>query len=273
MPSPGTKGVERGYVIPIGGAEDKLKDQSILSRFVGLCGGEKARITVIPTASALEDTGDNYIRIFNDLGVKEVISLPIVEREDAQSEQHLAELEQSTGIFITGGNQLRLSTILGGTPISKAIRRLNAHGIHVAGTSAGAAIMPEHMISGGESGGTPKQGAVSLSPGLGLTNKLVIDQHFRQRDRLGRLMSAIAYNPFLIGLGIDEDTAVFINPKGVLEVEGKGAVTIIDPSELKYSSMHNAREGDTISLIGMRVHVLAKGCGYSLETGEAHFPK
>ena len=260
-------------MIPIGGAEDKLKDQSILNRFVALCGGEKARIAVIPTASALEDTGDNYIRIFNDLGVKEVTSLPIVEREDAQSEQHLAELEQSTGIFITGGNQLRLSTILGGTPISKAIRRLNAHGTHVAGTSAGAAIMPEHMISGGESGGTPKQGAVSLSPGLGLTNKLVIDQHFRQRDRLGRLMSAIAYNPFLIGLGIDEDTAVFINPEGVLEVEGKSAVTIIDPSELKYSSMHNAREGDTISLIGMRVHVLAKGCGYSLETGEAHFPK
>lgn len=273
MPSPGTKGVERGFVIPIGGAEDKLKDQSILTRFVDLCGGEKASITVIPTASELEDTGDNYVRIFKDLGVQEVTSLPIVEREDAQSEQHLEALERSTGVFITGGNQLRLSTILGGTPVSKAIRRLNAHGTHIAGTSAGAAIMPEHMISGGDSGATPKQGAVSLSPGLGLTNKLVIDQHFRQRDRLGRLMSAIAYNPFLIGLGLDEDTAVFINPEGVLEVEGTGAITIIDPSELKYSSMHNAREGDTISLIGMRVHVLAKGCGYSLETGEAHFPK
>jgi cyanophycinase len=273
MPSLGTKGIERGFVIPIGGAEDKLKDQSILSRFVDLCGGEKASITVIPTASELEDTGDNYVRIFTDLGVQDVISLPIVEREDAQSEEHLDALERSTGIFITGGNQLRLSTILGGTPVSKAIRRLNAHGTHVAGTSAGAAIMPEHMISGGDSGATPRQGAVSLSPGLGLTNKLVIDQHFRQRDRLGRLMSAIAYNPFLIGLGIDEDTAVFINPEGVLEVEGTGAVTIIDPSELKYSSMHNAREGDTISLIDMRVHVLAKGCSYSLETGEGHFPK
>ena len=273
MPSPGTEGVERGYVIPIGGAEDKISDQSILTRFVELCGGKQARITVIPTASELEDTGDNYIRIFNDLGVDDVISLPIVEREDAQSEEHLEELERSTGIFITGGNQLRLSTVLGGTPVSRAIRRLNAHGTHIAGTSAGAAIMPEHMISGGDSGATPKQGAVSLSPGLGLTNKLVIDQHFRERDRLGRLMTAIAYNPFLIGLGLDEDTAVFISPDGELEVEGSGAVTIIDPSDLKYSGMHNAREGDTISLIDMRVHVLAKGCGYSLETGEAHFPK
>ncbi len=271
MPSPGTEGVERGYVIPIGGAEEKLHDQAILSRFVDLCGADGARIVVIPTASELEDTGDNYVKLFRDLGATEVTSLVIEERADAQSEDHLADLENATGIFITGGNQLRLSTILGGTPIAQAIRRTNAHGTHVAGTSAGAAIMSEHMIAGGDSGSTPRQGSVNLSPGLGLTNRLVIDQHFRQRDRLGRLLSAIAYNPFLIGIGLDEDTAAFIDPEGVLHVEGSGAVTVVDPSELEYSSLHNAGQGDTISLIGMKVHVLAKGCSYSIATGKASF--
>jgi len=272
MPSPGSEGVERGFIIPIGGAEEKLHDKRILSRFVALCGGSNARIVVIPTASELEDTGANYIQLFVELGAGESTSLTIDERSDALSEEHLDELEQATGIFITGGNQLRLSTILGGTPIARAIRRLNAHGTHVAGTSAGAAIMSEHMISGGDSGGTPRQGAVSLSPGLGLTNRLVIDQHFRQRDRLGRLMSSVAYNPFLIGVGLDEDTAAFIDPAGTIEIEGSGAITIVDPGELEYSSMHDARPGDTISLIGMRLHLLAKGCTFSITSGEATFP-
>jgi cyanophycinase len=271
MPSPGTEGIERGYVIPIGGAESKLHSQTILTRFVELCGGSDARIVVIPTASELEDTGENYVSLFRDLGARQVTSLPIAERADAQSRDHLEELEQAKGIFITGGNQLRLSTILGGTPVAQSIRRTNAHGTHVAGTSAGAAIMSEHMIAGGDSGSTPRHGSVNLCPGLGLTNRLVIDQHFRERDRLGRLMSAIAYNPFLVGLGLDEDTAAFIDPEGVIHVEGSGAVTIVDPSELKYSSMHDAAPGDTISMIGMRVHVLAKGCSYSIPSGVASF--
>jgi cyanophycinase len=228
---------------------------------------------VIPTASELKDTGDIYVDIFSDLGADEVTVLDITERSDAQSSDKVAVLEASTGVFITGGNQLRLSTILGGTPVAQAIRKLNAAGTHVAGTSAGAAIMSEHMIAGGDSGATPRQGSVSLSPGLGLTNRLVIDQHFRERDRLGRLMSAIAYNPFLIGLGIDEDTAAFIDPHGVVHVSGSGAITVIDPEELEYSSMHSAAQGDTISLIGMRVHVLAQGCSYDPATGVAEFAK
>jgi len=272
MPSPGSRGIERGYVIPIGGAEEKTHSRAILARFVELCGGDRASIVVIPTASELEDTGEIYVQLFKDLGAGNALSLTIRERTEASSEHHLRALDHCSGIFITGGNQLRLSTILGGTPIAKAIRKLNAHGTHVAGTSAGAAIMSEHMIAGGDSGATPKQGAVSLSPGLGLTNRLVIDQHFRERDRLGRLMSAVAYNPFLIGLGLDEDTAAFIDPRGVIHVEGSGAITIVDPGELEYSSMHNAGQGDTVSIIGMRMHVLAKGCTYSISTGEAAFP-
>ncbi|MBL4680094.1 MAG: cyanophycinase [Pseudomonadales bacterium] len=272
MPSVGTEGVKRGYVIPIGGAEEKIQHQDILKRFVEISSGSEARIAIIPTASELEDTGDNYVKLFKELGVAEAVSLNITTRSEAQVDSTIEVLNQATGIFITGGNQLRLSTILGGTPVAQAIRKLNAHGTHVAGTSAGAAIIPEHMIAGGEPGGTPKQGSVSLCPGLGLTNRLIIDQHFRQRDRLGRLMSAVAYNPFLIGLGLDEDTAAFIDPEGVLHVEGSGAITIVDPSDLEYSGIDRASHGDTISLIGMRVHVLTKGCTYIPETGAAAFP-
>ncbi|MFT5208670.1 MAG: cyanophycinase [Flavobacterium sp.] len=272
MPSAGTEGIKRGYVIAIGGAEEKLQHRDILKRFVELCGGNNAQIAIIPTASELEDTGDNYVQLFKELGANKATSLRIVKRSEAQDPANIEVLEQASGIFITGGNQLRLSTILGGTPIAQSIRKLNAHGVHIAGTSAGAAIIPEHMIAGGEPGGTPKQGSVSLCPGLGLTNRLIIDQHFRQRDRLGRLMSAVAYNPFLIGLGLDEDTAAFIDPDGVLHVEGSGAITIVDPSDLEYSGIDRASHGDTISLIGMKVHILTKGCTYIPETGVAAFP-
>ncbi len=181
----------RGFVIPIGGAEEKLNDPVILSRFVELCGSENARIAIIPTASQLEDTGPNYEKVFKDLGAGEAISLTINTREEAQQESLLETLKSCNGIFITGGNQLRLSTILGGTPIAQAIRRLNEAGAHLAGTSAGAAIIPEHMIAGGSKGALPTQQGVTFAPGLGLLNKVIIDQHFSQRNRLGRLCSLI----------------------------------------------------------------------------------
>src|SRR6185436_17348471 len=116
-------------------------------------------------------------------------------------------------------------TAIGGTAVAKQLRAMNARGVHIAGTSAGAAFLPEHMIAFGDEGGTPRAGSVQLAPGLGLTNQILVDQHFRQRDRLGRLLAALAYNPFPVGLGLDEDTAAFIGADGVIEVEGSGAVT------------------------------------------------
>ena len=171
-------------------------------------------------------------------------------RADCEDDDQLATLENARGVFLTGGNQLRLATTLGGTSVARALRRLNAAGVHVAGTSAGAAFLSEHMIAIGEEGATPHSGDVTLSPGLGLTNRVVIDQHFRQRDRLGRLLTALAYNPFAVGLGLDEDTAAFIGPDDTLEVVGSGAITIIDPAEVEYSSMDQAEKGDPICLIG-----------------------
>jgi len=261
---------QRGYIIPIGGAEDKLGNTEILDRFIEVCGGKEARISIIPTASELEDTGRSYEKLFRKIGVKHAAVLPIETREDAKNEEFIDYIKRSDGVFMTGGNQLRLSTTLGGTAVAQAIRRCNAAGLHVAGTSAGAAFLPEHMIAGGGEGSTPSPDKVTLAPGLGLTNSFIIDQHFRQRDRLGRLLTALAYNPFAVGLGLDEDTAAFIRPGDDLEVVGSGGITLVDPSDLKYSSMDSARAGEPVSLIGVKLHILVSGGRFEIVPRTAH---
>ncbi len=260
---------DRGYIIPIGGAEEKLDNPEILDRFVELCGGKSARIGIIPTASELDDTGRNYEKLFRTLGIKHAKVLPFETRDDCENGEYLDYIEKSDGVFLTGGNQLRLSTTLGGTAVSQLIRRRNAAGMHVAGTSAGAAFMPEHMIAGGFEGSTPSPDLVTMAPGLGLTNKFIIDQHFRQRDRLGRLLTALAYNPFAVGIGLDEDTAAFIDPTEKLEVVGSGGITIIDPTDLSYSSMDKAKRGEPVSLIGVKLHILVAGGRFDVTSREA----
>lgn len=264
MPSSGTSGQRRGFIVPVGGAENKKGERPILARFARISGGADARIVVIPTASERDDTGDRYAEIFEDLQVEAVDVLPIRDREDAFRDEYLRKLEGATGVFLTGGNQLRLSTILGGTPLAQMLRQLNADGAHVGGTSAGAAIMAEHMIAGGPSGSTPRADGVILAPGLGLTNRVIIDQHFRQRDRIGRLLTAVSFNPFAIGVGLDEDTAAFIDADDVIEIVGTGAATVIDPTDLDFSSMDSARPGQPVSLIGLKLHVLAEGARYDI---------
>jgi len=260
---------ERGFIIAIGGAEEKLHNPEILDRFVDICGGRSARITIIPTASELEDTGRNYEKLFRKLGIKHASVLQMLTREDCHSQDFLDYIEGSQGVFMTGGNQLRLSTTLGGTPVAQTIRRRNAAGMHVAGTSAGAAFMPEHMIAGGAEGSTPSPDMVTMAPGLGLTNSFIIDQHFRERDRLGRLLTALAYNPFAVGIGLDEDTAAFIKPGDCLEVVGSGGITIIDPTHLSYSSMDRARRGDPVSLIDVKLHILIAGGRFDIASRQA----
>lgn len=263
---------DRGFIIPIGGGEDRLKERQIHRRFVDLSGGAVADIVVIPTASELETTGQDYNRIFRDLGAAQVDFLPISKRADCDNPRYLEMLDRASGIFLTGGNQLRLSTILGGTGIAQKIRKRNAAGATVAGTSAGASIMSEHMIAGGEGNSIPSEGAVSLAPGLGLTNAVIIDQHFTQRNRLGRLLAAASYNPYLIGLGLDEDTAAFIGPDGVFEVVGSGTVTVVDASGLTHSSMWEASPGQALSLLGLKVDVMSEGCRYDLQGRQAYPP-
>lgn len=269
MPSRSPEGADRGYIIPIGGAENKLNNPQILSRFLEICGGESAQIAIIPTASELTDTGPHYQKLFRKLGVSNAEVLPIDERREGNMDSFLDVIEEADGIFMTGGNQLRLSTTLGGTKVARLIRRRNAHGLHVAGTSAGAAFLPEHMIAGGYEGTTPRPDMVTLAPGLGLTNHLVVDQHFRERDRLGRLLTALAYNPFAVGLGLDEDTAAFIHADNTLEVVGSGGITVVDPSEIAYSSMDKAHRREPVSLIGVKLHILVSGGCFDIVGREA----
>ena len=269
MPSKPVNGEQRGWIIPIGGAEDKDTNPRILARFVELSGGADADIVVIPTASRLKDSGTRYETLFQGMGAARVEVLDFDTRRDCQEEGRLARLAEASGIFFTGGNQLRLSTILGGTQVARCIRLRNAQGVTVAGTSAGAGFLSEHMIAFGTEGSSPRASSVRLAPGLGLTNRFVIDQHFRQRDRLGRLTAALGYNPFAIGIGLDEDTAAFISPDDTLEVEGSGAVTVVDAHDLQFSSMAQAGEDDPVCLLGLGVHILIAGATFNLHTRRA----
>ena len=263
------QGSARGWIVPIGGAESKTRASKILARFADLAGGRDGRLLVIPTASKREETGERYVDVFRDLGMGSVEVAPIAARGDCDDTRIWESLDRATGIFMTGGNQLRLSTVLGGTEVARRLRQRNAAGVPVGGTSAGAAFLSEHMIAYGRGGGTPRAGKVSLAPGLGLTNRVIVDQHFRERDRIGRLMAGLAYNPFAVGLGLDEDTAAFIDPDDLLEVVGTGGITVVDPSKLEHSSMATARRGQPLSLFGITVHVLAEGDSFDLHSRKA----
>ena len=218
-----------GTVIVIGGAEDKVRDRVILSRFVALAGGADATIAVISTASSLGlEAGERYRQVFTELGAPRVRPLHAMTRPQANDEAAVATVRDATGIFMTGGNQLRLASTIGGTRLADAILERFRLGAVVAGTSAGASAMSSHMIAFGASGATPKQRMAQIAAGLGVLPGVIIDQHFQQRNRLGRLLSLIAQNPSLLGLGIDEDTAGIVGPDHILEVVGRGSVTIID---------------------------------------------
>jgi cyanophycinase len=269
MPSKIPAGGSRGWIVPIGGAENKENDRAVLERFVRVSGGADADIVVIPTASSIHETGPRYENLFLDLGADRVTIMDFDTRRDCREPGRLRRLEEATGIFFTGGNQLRLSTLLGGTPVAKMIRARNAHGVTVGGTSAGASILSEHMIAFGDEGSAVISGSVRLAPGLGLTNRFIIDQHFRQRDRLGRLITALAYNPFAVGLGLDEDTAAFISADETIEVEGSGGVTVLDASDVSYSSMSEVTEGQPVCVLGLRLHILVAGATFNLKTRQA----
>src|SRR5215203_4817639 len=239
-----------GMLIAIGGAEDKTRERVILRYFLEAAGGPDASVVVLGTASDVPETGDRYADLFLALRAENVEVLKIDSREDAMEAGAEAHdlLEYATGLFITGGSQLKLSSALGGTEIASTVRRRHAAGMVVAGTSAGAALLSEHMIALGESGATPRRRLVHLAKGLGLAPDLVIDHHFRRRDRLGRLLTALSYNPAPLGIGIDEDTAAIISYSGgsgdgELSVLGAGAVMVVDASELRFTDSHAIHRG------------------------------
>lgn len=254
-----------GALLLIGGAEDKVGSRAILRRFVSLAGGEEARIVVITAASSYEDlVGRRYIGLFANLGVARAEVLQARDRIEARHALPLAQIEAATGIFITGGDQLKLTALLGGTPLAEAIRACHRAGTVVGGTSAGASAAPEHMLAYGGGGLSPKRSLMQFAPGLGLVGGVVVDQHFGARNRAGRLMTAVAHNPDLIGIGLDEDTAIEIDPAGHIAAIGRGSVMIVDGAEVSYSDIHRVPDQAPLALFGLRIHMLSEGCYYDM---------
>lgn len=263
-----------GLLIAIGGAEDKTRERLILSYFLEAAGGSDGSIVILATASEVPETGERYADLFLQMRAENVEVLKIETREDAieAAEEAHDLLEYATGLFVTGGSQLKLSSALGGTELAETIKRRHAAGMVVAGTSAGAALLSEHMIALGESGATPRRRLVHMAKGLGLTQDLVIDQHFRRRDRLGRLLTALSYNPEPLGIGIDEDTAAIITGGTELSVLGAGAVLVVDASQMRFTDSHAVHRGQPIAMMGMKLDFLTTGCKYDLKKREGITP-
>lgn len=259
-----------GHLMIIGGSEDRTDDKTILSRFVELAGGADRRIVVITTASRVpDDVWKMYDTAFGDLGVTARSQLHIDTRADANDPAFVRQLDEADGIFMTGGDQRRLMAILGGTAADDAIARaLAERGAIIAGTSAGASAMSAHMLADGKTDLHPEKGAVHLGAGLGLVQHVVIDQHFSQRHRLSRLLTVIASNPHLLGVGIDEDTALVVTPGEEIEVIGDGAVTIADARDT-ISNIADLPQHACPELIDVRLHLLPSGSRYTIAQAPA----
>ena len=254
-------------VMVIGGAEDKVNGCGILTAFFKSAGGRMATIGIIPCASQEPSVvGDRYYQIFKEMGAPQVQILDIRQPKECDEERWLSILDTCTGVFVTGGDQLRLRDLIGGGKFIEAIKqRIGIGNLVMAGTSAGAAIVGEKMISGGSSGESPNQSLVDLTDGLGIFPELLVDQHFHNRNRMARLMSAIAAHPDKLGIGIDEDTCAAFENDGTFEVLGKGTITIIDPGKLTHTNYPAADEGSPLSLHNLTVHVLSHGDRYNYQ--------
>lgn len=256
----------RTAVMVIGGAEDKVHGREILYAFFERAGGIDAQIGIIPCASREPGIiGDRYRTIFQDMGAKDIEILDIRDRREGEDPKWQEFLDRATGIFMTGGDQLRLCGLMTDTPLMEKIRiRAQLGEIALAGTSAGAAVMGEYMIAGGGSGESPNRSLVDMAAGLDIIPEIIVDQHFHNRNRMARLMSAIAAYPDKFGIGIDEDTCALFEGQDSFRVIGKGTVTVVDAQELSYTNQPDVETTAPLSIHNLRVHVLSHGDRYDL---------
>ena len=257
----------RGHLVIIGGAEDRQQDRIILRKFLELSGGPNAKIRFITAASGVPDVvWTSYQAVFKDLGALDCEVVPMLTREDASQPEVVSQIAQADGIFITGGDQNRLMACLWESPAFQALHRaFFLNGACVGGTSAGAAVMSRHMLAQGSPTPAPEKDTVSTDIGLGFVANAIVDQHFSQRHRLSRLLSALAQRPDLLGVGIDEDTALIIEPSQSVEIVGKGSVTLVDPRRMQ-TNRERIEEGDKLEMIGLQLHLLPSGSRYVLPT-------
>jgi len=256
----------KNAILVVGGAEDKVHGKEILQTFFNRSGGSDAIIGILPCASREPSLiGDRYLRIFADMGAKQIKILDIRERSGADDPDCLNFVEECTGIFITGGDQLRLCGLLADTTLmNRIVAKAQQHEISLAGTSAGAAIMGYHMIAGGSSAESPNRALVDITTGLGIIPEVLVDQHFYNRNRLARLLSAISAHPELLGIGIDEDTCAMFETDSTIRVIGKGTVTIVDAREMSYTNQSQVNGSEPLSIHNLKLHVLSYGDRYDL---------
>ncbi|MBW4667823.1 MAG: cyanophycinase [Cyanomargarita calcarea GSE-NOS-MK-12-04C] len=256
----------KGQLVIIGGAEDKEGDCQILREFVRRAGGTKAHVVIITAATELpREVGENYIRVFERLGAEEARIIDTETRKDASSSTALEAIASATGIFFTGGDQARITSILKDTEIDVAIHKRYSEGAVIGGTSAGAAVMPDVMIVEGDSETNARVETVKMGPGMGFLPGVVIDQHFSQRGRLGRLISALLIQPAVLGFGIDENTAMVVT-NGQFEVIGQGCVTVVDESEATHSNIDDILRDEPLAICGAKLHILPRGYKFDLKS-------
>lgn len=250
----------RGALLIIGGHEDKEGDRVILKELARRLDGGKL---VVATVASHEPEGyfDSYLEAFKGLGVTDMVELYVDERSDSEDCEALKTLDGAAGVFFTGGDQLRITSQIGDTALERRIAELHRSGVMIAGTSAGASVMSETMLVAGPSAESYRIGELHMAPGLGLMRHVIIDQHFAERGRHGRLVGAVAHNPRLLGVGIDEDTALLVEgSRG--RVLGSGAVYIVDGESATHSNIAEARRDDALSIFDVRMHVLSSGDGF-----------
>ena len=255
------------YLVIIGGAEDKTTDKEILHSLVTLTKKKEPAFVIVTTATEHpEEAGSQYIKVFHGLGVENVSTLRIQTRDDTWREEVIKEIQTADCIFFTGGDQLRISSIIGGTPIHEMLYKCLSNGKIIAGTSAGASMMSEIMVVEGEDKEAPSRCTIKMAPGMGLLGGAIIDQHFNQRGRIGRLLSAIAQNPQSLGIGIDENTAIIVDHKNEFRVIGEGVITVIDGRHIEYCNASEQYPNEPLAITNVTIHVLPKYYGYNLTT-------
>lgn len=251
-------------LIIIGGGEDKKADKRILREVVRLSGEDRARIGIITTATNYPtEVGLEYESIFYDLGAQEVTTIPIIDRKKSNV-KGLDEILRYDCLFFTGGDQLRISSIIGGTYFHHTIHKFYAQGKILAGTSAGASMMSDIMIVEGDDEEAPMKVTINLAPGMGLIKNVIIDQHFNQRGRIGRLLAGVAQNPHILGIGIDEDTAIIVKDSTSFTVLGNGVATIVDGRNIEYTNISEQYPDEPLALTNVTLHVLPENFGYDL---------
>jgi cyanophycinase len=255
----------RGSLIIIGGHEDKVGDETILQEVARTAQARKGGLVIVTAATSQpEEVGKEYIKLFKELGVKQIDVLDIRTREDAHDEVSVKKIEEAAVIFFTGGDQLRITSQLGDSPTFRCMQQIYRNGATIVGTSAGAAAMPETMLNGGPSDESHKISALSMAPGLAFFSGVVIDSHFAERGRMGRLLGAVAQNPRNLGVGIDEDTAIVVKHEQHFSVLGSGAVYVVDGSEVSYSSLSEKHAEGVVSIYDIKLHVLGANDRFDL---------